>query len=342
VKAAQLFGPADLRVVDIPMPEPGPDEAIIRVVRYAPYGTDVGTFLNRGGRYGSNYPFGIGADFSGVVEAIGASVHNVAVGDRVSALAMDHCGTCRNCRKGLTNLCLDSARLNAPRQVCCQTHTLVRANKLARLPSGVSFDDAAMLSGLVTVMNALDMLDPSIDEPVAVVGAGAMGWSAIAAVKALGRPMIVLGGARKRAQIARDLGASQLLDLSAYDEDLAARLKAEMPGGLPCVIETTATDWGVKQAFAIAGLGGRIALLGGGALPAAAWDLIARQLTVFGVRAGHHQEMVLDMIAAGRIDLKQTITHRFSLDDAPRAFALLTGDDPEAVGRVMIEITDAA
>jgi threonine dehydrogenase-like Zn-dependent dehydrogenase len=51
---------------------------------------------------------------------------------------------------------------------------------------------------------------------------------------------------------------------------------------------------------------------------------------------------VLDLIAAGRIDLKPTITHRFGLDDAPRAFALLTGEDPEAVGRVMIEITDAA
>ncbi len=342
MKAAQLFGPADLRVVDIPMPEPGPDEAIIRVVRYAPYGTDVGTFLNRGGRYGSTYPFGIGADFSGVVELIGADVRNVAVGDRVSALAMDHCGTCRNCRKGLSNLCLDSARLNAPRQVCCQTHTLVRANKLARLPQGVSFDDAAMLSGLVTVMNGLGMIDPAVDETLGIVGAGAMGWSAIAAAKAMGLTVTVLGGARKRAQIARSLGADKLLEISAYDEDLAARLKAETPGGLPCVIETTATDWGLKQAFAIAGLGGRIALLGGGPAPTSGWDLVGRQLTVHGVRAGHHQEMVLDLIAAGRIDLKPTITHRFGLDDAPKAFALLTGEDPEAVGRVMIEITDAA
>ena len=70
MKAAQLFGPGDLRVVDIPMPVPGPEEVLLRVARFAPYGTDVGTFLNRGGRYGSNYPFGIGADFSGTVEAI--------------------------------------------------------------------------------------------------------------------------------------------------------------------------------------------------------------------------------------------------------------------------------
>lgn len=342
MKAAQLFGPGDLRVVDIPMPIPGPEDVLLRVARFAPYGTDVGTFLNRGGRYGSNYPFGIGADFSGTVEAIGKDVRNVAVGDRVSALAMDHCGTCRNCRRGLTNLCLDSARLNAPRQVCCQTHTLVRANKLARLPQGVTFDDAAMLSGLVTVMNGLEMLDPAVDETVGIVGAGAMGWSAIAAARAMGRTMIVLGGARKRAQIARDLGADRLLEITAYDDDLASRLKETVPGGLPCVIETTATDWGLKQAFAIAGLGGRLALLGGSAAPATGWDLVARQLTVHGVRAGHHQEMVLDLIAAGRIDLKPTITHRFSLDDSPRAFALLTGADPEAVGRVMIEIDPAA
>lgn len=342
MKAAQLFGPGDLRVVDIPMPVPRAGEALIRVARYAPYGTDVGTYLNRGGRYGSNYPFGIGADFSGTVEAIGPDVRTVAVGDRVSALAMDHCGLCRNCRNGKTNLCLDLAQLRAPRQVCCQTHTIVTANKLARLPQNVSFDDAAMLAGLVTVMNGLDKIAPAIEDTVGIVGSGAMGWSAVAAVKALGRPAVVLGGARKRAALSRDLGADALIEIAAYDEDLSAKLKAAYPGGLPCVIETTATDWGVKQAFAIAGLGGRIALLGGYALPASGWDLVGRELSVHGIRGGHHQEIALDLIAAGRIDLKPTITHRFSLEESPKAFQTLTGADPEAVGRVMIEIDRAA
>lgn len=61
-----------------------------------------------------------------------------------------------------------------------------------------------------------------------------------------------------------------------------------------------------------------------------------------GLRGGHHQDHALAPIAAGNIDLKPTITHRFSLDDTPRAFALLTTGDTEAIGRVMIEIDPAA
>jgi len=242
VKAAQLFSLGDLRVVDIPMPEPGTDEVLLQVARFAPYGTDIGTFLNRGGCYGTKYPFGLGADFSGTVAALGSNVRHVAVGERVSALAMDHCGTCRNCRRGKTNLCLDHARLNAPRQVCCQTHTLMRADKLAKLPAGVSFDDAAMLAGLVTVLNGLDLIDPAIDETVGVVGAGAMGWSASAAARAMGLSVVVLGGARRRAALSCALGAERLYEIAAYGDDLAPRVWADIPGGLPCVIETTATD----------------------------------------------------------------------------------------------------
>ena len=66
MKAALLYGSGDLRVVDQDRPRPGADEVVVRVVAYAPYGTDVACYLNRQGRYVANYPTGIGADFSGV------------------------------------------------------------------------------------------------------------------------------------------------------------------------------------------------------------------------------------------------------------------------------------
>ena len=138
MKAALLHGPSDIRVVDIDKPEPAPDEVLVRVVRYAPYGTDLGAYRNEAGRYITDYPTGIGADFSGVIEALGSAVDGFAIGGRVSALAMAHCGQCSNCLAGRTNLCLDESFLNAPRQVCAQTYTTVMARKLGKVPDSVS------------------------------------------------------------------------------------------------------------------------------------------------------------------------------------------------------------
>ena len=160
MKAALLFGLEDLRVVDAPDPEPGPDEVTVRVVSFAPYGTDLGVYLNRGGRYPQPYPVGVGADFSGIIDKVGAKVAGWQPGGRVSALTLAHCGTCANCQAGRTNLCLDPAFTPPPRQVCCQEVTPVFARKLARLPNVVTFDDAAMLGGIAGALNAFDKMRP--------------------------------------------------------------------------------------------------------------------------------------------------------------------------------------
>jgi threonine dehydrogenase-like Zn-dependent dehydrogenase len=225
-----------------------------------------------------------------------------------------------------------------PRQVCCQDYTLVPARKLARLPDGVTFEDAAMLAGVGDALNAWDALAPGKDESIVVVGVGAMGWGAIATVKALQGRVIAVGGTGRRADLARLAGAGEVVPLTRHDEDVSEQVLALVPGGADCVIETSATDWGVRQSFAVAAAGARIALTGGGGLPASAWELVAKELAVFGMRASHHQEPALQLIADGRIDLKPTITHRMSLERVPDAFALLTGPDAKNAGRVMIEI----
>lgn len=340
MKTGLLYGPGDLRIVDTARPSPGPGEVILRVARYSPYGTDVGTYLNRGGRYVDSYPTGIGADFSGVIEELGEDVAGFGLGDRVSALALAHCGECKNCRAGRTNLCLDPAHLKPARQECCALYARVLARKLAKLPDGVTFDDAAMLAGIVDALNACGMIRPVQGETIAVVGVGAMGWGAIATLKALGFPTIAIGGTGSRSDLAKTAGADHVVPISSHDEDVTERFLQLAPGGADCVIETSASDWGVRQSLGIAAAGARIALTGGGALPAAAWDLVYKELALFGVRAGHHQDQALKLIADGRIDLKPTITHRFGLDEAPQAFKLLTGPSAKDVGRVMIEITE--
>lgn len=341
MKAGLFFAPGEMRVVDQPVPLPGYGEVLVKVKRYAPYGTDLGAYLNKGGRYVQEYPTGIGADFSGTIARLGSGVFGFAEGDRVSALAMAHCGVCRNCRAGKTNLCLDESYLLAPRQTCCSEYTIVAARKLSKLPPNVTFEEAAMLGGIVDALNANEMMRPKPGETYAVVGVGAMGWGAVAVARTTGARVIAIGGTGKRSELALACGAHEVLPIAAHDEDVKDRFLARVPAGADCVMETSATDWGVRQSFAIAGPGGRIALTGAPApIPASPWDLVRRELAVFGVRAGHHQDQALDLISKGLIDLKPSITHRLTLSEAPRAFAMLTGPQAKDIGRIIITMDE--
>lgn len=339
MRAAQVTGPTEIRVVDLPVPKPGPGQVLIRVAVYAPYGTDVGIYLNRGGRYVKEYPVGVGADFSGAVAAVGEGVTNVRVGDRISALALDHCGACRNCAAGRTNLCLDPAYAAPPRQSCCQEYTLVSAQKLAHLPDAVGFEDASMLAGLVDALNAYEKMGVKAGDTVVVVGVGAMGISAIAAARALGFDVIAIGGTGKRKDLAAGMGAREVIGLAQHGEDVSDKALALMPEGFSHVIETTASEWGLRQAFAIAGMDAAVAITGGGATGLTGWDLVGRELRVFGIRAGHHQKQALQLIAKGRVDLKPTVTARFPLEKTAEAFALLTGNNAADIGRVLIRVS---
>lgn len=340
MKAAWLFGPRDLRVVDVDVPVPGPDEVLVRIARFSPYGTDVNVYLGDPRLPRPTYPMGIGADLAGSIVSVGANVRGFAAGDRVSAAALAHCGDCAQCRRGRTNRCLDPRFLNPPRQVACQEFALVHAGKLARIPPSVSFDDAALLVAVIDALNCHDRLRPAPGESVAVVGVGAMGLGAIQTFRALGHPVIAIGGTGRRAALASSLGAEQVYSIGGHDEDVSARLRSSSPAGIDCVMETTCSDWGISQALRIAAIGGRVALTGGGALNLTSWDLVFRDLTVFGSKAGYQQEQALRMVEEGRLDLKAAVTHRWPLARAPEAFELLAGPGRADVGRILLEIHD--
>ena len=79
-------------------------------------------------------------------------------------------------------------------------------------------------------------------------------------------------------------------------------------------------------------------ITGGNALPVSGWDINQRELRLVGVRAGHHQQQALALIAAGRLDLKPTIGARFPLEKTAEAFELLAGPRACDIGRVIIDV----
>ena len=324
MKAASLFGPRDLRVVDAEVPVPGPDDVLVRIARFSPYGTDVDVYVGDPRLPQPAYPMGIGADLAGSIAGLGANVRDFAVGDRVSAAALAHCGQCAQCLRGRTNRCLDPRYLNPPRQVACQEYALVHAGKLARVPDSVSFDDAALLVAVIDALNCHERLRPEPGEAVAVIGVGAMGLGAIQTLRTR-----TSSDRHRRHRPARSAGART--GRRGGLPDRRPRRRRQRPAavvdarrhrvrhGVDC------SDWGISQALRIAAIGGRVALTGGGLLHLTSWDLVFRDLTVFGSKAGYQQEQALRLVEAGRLDLKAAVTHRWPLARAPEAFELLAG-----------------
>jgi L-iditol 2-dehydrogenase len=260
------------------------------------------------------YPGGFGADFVGTVHALGPDTTGFAVGDRVVATEMPHCGTCPICRSGRTNLCQQIADPMRHRGECFQEIALVDARRAAIVPVTVSDEDAASLAAINMSINVFELADPPPGSEVAVVGVGAMGTGVIQVGAALGHRVTAIHRNDSRLQIARSLGAAAAVPSSAMED-------WDVVGPRPAlVVETAGTQATVEAAIDLVALGGTVVLVGTGPWPVPSRPIGHKELRIVGVRGGHHQQAAIAMAAAGRVGLGSTIGVTYPLASAPEAF----------------------
>ncbi|UYP20237.1 zinc-binding dehydrogenase [Rhodococcus sp. Z13] len=342
MRRAVIARPGVVDVVDAPVPSITDSQVLVRIVRFSPYGTDIEIAAAREPRYlRSSYPIGFGVDFAGVVERVGAAVENWTVGDRVTATGLPTCGKCRMCLAGRTNLCRGFIAGEFPRQEVAQEYIAVEAAHLTRIPDGVDLDDAAMLSGVMTAVNGFDLVRTEKDEDCVVIGLGAMGLAAVAVAVALGCRVVGVGVGEENRRMARELGCHEIVDVPERNFPIRDAVHELLPDGPSVVYESTCSDWGIAQSFAVCGYGGRVALLGGGEVPVDGWALIERELTVVGVRAAPNKDKSLQLLAQGSVDLKPTIARRITLEELPEVFDGWINRTPDRVrGRVMVDVAN--
>ncbi len=218
MKAARLFGPNDLRIVDQPIPELGAHDVLTRVRCAGICGTDYSiytgefSFVRNGG---VRFPFTPGHEWSGVVAAVGSDVTRFSVGDRVVG---DTCVSCGNCVS-----CLLGDYLSCAHAFCVGTvnawdggfaeYTVFPERHLFRLPDAVSFDAGAFVEPAATSLHAVKRAQVGIGDAVLIHGSGALGLLAAKLAKLSGASNVLVTG-RKEAKlaIARAFGADAVLD----------------------------------------------------------------------------------------------------------------------------------
>jgi S-(hydroxymethyl)mycothiol dehydrogenase len=333
---------APVSVETIVVPDPGLGEAVVRVQACGVCHTDL---HYREGGIGQEFPYLLGHEAAGVVEAVGAGVEGLQPGDFVILNWRAVCGRCRSCLRGRPQYCFDTH--NARQAMTLEDgtvlspalgigafaeKTLVAAGQCTKVDPAASAVAVGLLGcGVMAGLGAaLNTGSVGRGDTVAVIGCGGVGDAAIAGARLAGAARIIaIDTDARKLDWARGFGASDTIDASATDPVEVAR---ELTGGHgpDVVIDAVGRPETYRQAFYMRDLAGTVVLVG---VPSPEMRLELPLLDVFG-RGGALKSswygdclpsrdfpMLVDLYLQGRLDLDAFVTETIALDGVEKAFA---------------------
>jgi threonine 3-dehydrogenase len=327
---------------DVPEPEHGINDVLIRVRRTGICGTDV--HIERWDAWAQRtipVPLVIGHEFVGEVVEVGSNVSDFRPGDLVSGEGHVVCGRCRNCMAGRRHLCAHSQGVGVGRPgAFAELIALPMTNIWHHWP-GIDEDVAAIFDPFGNAVHTA-LAFPSLGEDVLITGAGPIGCMAAAVVRHAGARHVVVSDPNPyRRGLAEQLGASLTFDPTARDLGDVQR-DLGMTEGFDIGLEMSGNPDALHLMLANMSHGGRIALLG---IPtqdiAIDWtQVVFNMLTLRGIYGREMYEtwyQMTVMIQSG-LDIAPVITHRLSHADFEEGFAIAGSGQS---GKVVLDWTDA-
>jgi threonine dehydrogenase-like Zn-dependent dehydrogenase len=351
MKAAIFYGGKDIRVEDVPTPEPGPGEVLVRVQAAGICGSDLHPY--RGVPLAPTAvprPRRDGHELAGEVARVGSGVDASLVGRRVGVEPMHlvGCGTCPSCRRGDYHICPTRGIRNGQRGYSggFSEYDIATVENVFPLPDHVSAEVASMIDVYGCGIHAAHRIPIGPNVDVAVIGTGPVGMTTGQVARALGARKVIMVG-RRDELLARavELGAADAV-VNNSKNDVGEAVAALTDGrGCAAVFETVGGEGDtMAQSVAAASHGGAIGILGlfaGTAempgRPSMGKELDFKWINSYSTWNGQREyQIALDMIAAGRVQAEPLVTHRFSLDRILDGFQ--AADDKRASGSIKVVI----
>jgi len=323
-----------LEIADIPLPFVGPEDVLVRVEACGICGSDVHGYDGSSGR--RIPPIVMGHEAAGTIAAVGADVRDYAEGDRVTFDSTVYCGKCSFCARGEINLCDNRQVIGVSctdyrRHGAFAEYVAIPQRILYRLPESFSFSDAAMLEAVSVGVHAVKVSQAVGGETALVIGAGMIGLLTMQAARAAGCARVFIADVDlSRLNLARQVGADEALHCSGAN--LVAEVMRLTNGlGVDLAFEAVGRNETVAAAIDCTRKGGTITLVGNIA-PEVTLPLqrvVTRQLRLQGscASSGEYPEAI-QLIAAGKIQVKPLITSVASLEEGPRWFERLHSGEP--------------
>ncbi len=246
--AAVLKGFNQLVLEEVPRPDPGPGEVLVRIKSCGICATDYKAI--KGIRTNVEFPLIPGHEPAGIIAAVGAHVTSVKEGDPVIISPSGFCGQCRNCRLGLTHYCEHAYTTGgdgaAVRPGSFAEYTLTGANVVFPKPAALSFDAACQTEPLSGAWKGLiHYSQMSLGDDVVVIGTGGIGMYCLMVARAAGAGRLVAVDISDYAlRVAKELGATHTLNPAR--QDVKAALYEIMPQGPDLVLEAAGPIQAVK------------------------------------------------------------------------------------------------
>jgi 2-desacetyl-2-hydroxyethyl bacteriochlorophyllide A dehydrogenase len=354
MKAAMFYGGTDIQVEDLPLPEPGPGEVLVRVRSAGICGSDLHGYRgqspwetrNQGPRVGREN----GHELAGEVAGIGAGVNRLKVGQRVG-IEPEHligCGSCEYCRRGDTHICPNRGSRGGSRHGShgFSEYDVCLASNVHALPDSVSTDAAAILDCYACGVHAVHHVRIKPDSTVVILGTGAIGMTLGQVLKASGARQVIMVGTREEPlAVATEGGAADVGIANSKTDPVAAVLELTGGQGADVVFETVGSMAPtLDQAIQMARRGGTVCILG-----------IFTYLPELDVRTGYSKELTitwansystwdgrseydiaLDLLATGRVRAEPMITHHYPLAQIGEAFAAAADKKGSGAIKVMV------
>jgi L-iditol 2-dehydrogenase len=330
--AAMYYAPMDVRLEQIPIPQPGAGEVLLKVAAATTCGTDLKAILRGHPLLFRKTPARFGHEVSGVVAAVGSGVTQCREGDAIVVANSAPCQQCYYCRRGRFSLCEDLLLLNgAYAEYLLVPERIVRQN-LYRLAAGTSFTAAALTEPLACALHAIDASQVIPGDTVVIIGSGPLGLLLAATARLGGARVIMTGHGQERLGLARQFGADTVIDVSSMslqEQREAILQETDDRRGADIGIEAVGTPETWELATTLVRPGGLVNLFGGcssGTLvKLETRPLHYDELTLKGVF--HHTPayfaQALELIEGHQIDVEALITAHVPLASLLQVLELL-------------------
>ncbi|MBI5538356.1 MAG: L-threonine 3-dehydrogenase [Deltaproteobacteria bacterium] len=312
---------------EVPTPEIGPNDLLIKIHKTAICGTDIHIFnWDDWSQRTIPVPMVVGHEFVGEVAEIGAAVQGFAIGDRVSGEGHVTCGHCRNCRAGKRHLCRNTVGVGVNRQGAFAEYLSLPAFNAFKVGPEIPDELASIFDPYGNAVHTVLSFD-LVGEDVLITGAGPIGCMAAAIAKHIGARHVVVTDVNDfRLELATKLGATRAVNVSTTNlHDVMRELK--MTEGFDVGLEMSGSPAAFRDMLEVMNNGGRVGLLG---IPPADtridWNhVIFKGLVIKGIYGREMFETwykMAAMIQSG-LDIKSIITHRFPIDDFEKGFEVM-------------------
>jgi alcohol dehydrogenase len=337
MRAAVFVERGRIELREVPRPDPGPGQVLMKVSLTTICGTDVHILK---GEYPVKPGLIVGHEPVGVVEAIGPGVTGFAAGDRVIAGAITPCGQCRACLSGDGAQCSHGGnafeavggwRFGNSINGCQADYVVVpdaQAN-LAKIPDGLADEDVLLCPDIMsTGFSAVERGRVRIGDSVAIFAQGPIGLCATAGARLAGASLIIaIDSVPKRLAQAQRMGADVALN---YEEhDVVAEIKRLTGGGVDVAIEALGTPSTFESCLRAVRAGGTVSSLGVYSghlrLPLDAFDAgLGDHTIVTTLCPGGKERMrrLMSVVAAKRLPFRELVTHTYPLARIEEAYEL--------------------